>query len=155
MCEWRKAATLPRGGQTRNGAANAHSPGHYSPSGRKRQEGGKAVRAANGRVVGSVQRGVLRKSVKASRHQLRTPRAWALDVCSLDEAERLGARVVSIRDAESGTTYTASCALIRKRGFVFNRRHGHQIGLALEHWRATGGKRSGPVQLALPKEVGA
>jgi len=87
-----------------------------------------------GRVVGVVDGGVFCKSVRGSIHQLRVPPAWCLDVGSLADAEAAGAVRVEIRDVESGCVYRADIALIRRRGFEFDRGHGVQVGLALALW---------------------
>lgn len=89
---------------------------------------------AQGRVVGRVRGNVFRKSVRGSRHMLRRPPAWALDVGSLLEAERLGARFVEVFDRDTGATYRADVADVRRHGFTFDRGHGRQIGLPLERW---------------------
>jgi hypothetical protein len=90
---------------------------------------------AGGKAVGSVHDGVFRKSVVASKHQLRRPLGWALDMRSLADAERLGARRVELYDRDSGQVYAAPIALIRARGFELDRGFGQQIALALDLWR--------------------
>jgi hypothetical protein len=100
-------------------------------------------------VVGEVRAGVFRKTAQASRHMLRRPPAWALDIASLDEAEALGAARVRIRDTESGRLYLAPISLIRHDGFRLNRGHGQQLALGLEFWQVTAGNGGVPVQLAL------
>ncbi len=94
---------------------------------------------AQGRVVGEVRAGVFRKSVVASKHMLRTPKAWALDCQSLADAEQHGAHLVAIHDADSGRTYTATCEAIRRDGFTLDRGFGRQIALPLDRWQLTGG----------------
>jgi len=98
---------------------------------------------AQGRVVGQVRGGVFHKTVRGSTHMLRRPPAWALDVGSLLEAERLGAKSVQLHDTESGNRYHASVAQIRRQGFTFDRGHGRQVGMALNLWTVT---RPGEVQ---------
>lgn len=98
-----------------------------------------------GRVVGQVEGRTFRKTVRGSKHRLRRPPAWALDVASLDEAEALGARFVEIHDVESDLLYRASIADIRQWGFVLDRGHGLQIALRLEFWAT-----KDPRQLSLP-----
>jgi hypothetical protein len=80
------------------------------------------------------------KSVRASVHQLRAPKAWALDVADLDAAERAGVRVCHIHDMESLRHFWATLATVRAHGFTFERRFGPQIALTLEHWRPTRGE---------------
>ncbi|WP_376793085.1 hypothetical protein [Thermoflexus sp.] len=131
-----KAAGWPRRPiKERNGASFAP---HYTPS----------LIKVNGRPVGEVRDGVFRKHVRASVHMLRRPPAWALDVESLADAERLGARVVEIVDVETGFRYRASVARIREKGFELDRGHGRQIALELEEWAV-----EHPKQPILPLEV--
>ena len=86
-------------------------------------------------MVGKVENGAFLKSVQASKHMLRSPRGWALDVQSLKDAERLGAIRVEICDTESGLTYSASVDLILAKGIRLNRRFGEQIALPLHLWK--------------------
>ncbi len=92
---------------------------------------------AQGRVVGQVRGDTFCKTVSASRHMLRKPPAWALDLQSLCDAERLGARWVQFFDRDSGGCYRASVEQVRRHGFVFDRGHGRQIGLPLDRWTLT------------------
>lgn len=102
---------------------------------------------AGGKIVGYVRGDVFCKAARGSRHMLRRPKAWALDIQSLRDAEAAGAKRVAIDEKETDRTYVASTALIWRRGFRFNRGFGEQIGLALEFWRVE--RPGGPSQLAL------
>lgn len=86
---------------------------------------------------GRVERDVWTKSVRGSVHMLKVPRGWALDVADLDGAEALGAWLVHLHDLEQLVNHWATIATIRARGFAFDRGHGRQVGLGLEHWRPT------------------
>jgi len=92
--------------------------------------------SAGGRVVGEVVEGKFIKRLKASRHMLRDPKGWSLDVDSLADAEDLGAESVEIHDTETGIIYSASVGRILDKGFRFNRGHGPQICLPLKSWDA-------------------
>ena len=85
-------------------------------------------------IVGRVLGDRFCKRVRAGKHMLREPRGWAIDVQSLTDAERLGAREVEIRDSESNVTYTASVERIRSKGLRFDRGFGQQVCLPLQHW---------------------
>ena len=85
-------------------------------------------------IVGKVRGNIFHKTVYASRHFLRTPPAIALDIGSLDQAERGGAIGVHVLDLESGTIYKASIAHIRRVGFEIDQGFGRQIALALKGW---------------------
>jgi len=118
-----KAALREQGGGVGYEAAGYRSHVHYSTS----------AGPAHGEVRGDV----WRKAVRASVHQLRTPRAWALDAADLCAAERRGVAVVDILDLEGPTHWYATPGTIRRRGFRLDRGHGAQWALALEHWRPT------------------
>jgi hypothetical protein len=98
------------------------------------------------RVVGVVKGSCFYKSVRASRHQLQRPRAWAFDVDTLDQAEQLGAHFVELHDLESGKIWRSAIATIRTHGFRVSRGFGDQVGLLLDDF----GKDDAPgIQLAL------
>ncbi len=109
--------------------ANISYPHAYSSTGAAPCQ---AAAPAHGVVRGDV----WRKRVQGSRHMLRVPRpAWAVDAADLDAAEHLGAVMLELTDAESGTTYRAALRTLREKGRRFERGHGEQVALALEHWR--------------------
>ncbi len=108
---------------------------------------------AQGRVVGQVRGATFCKMVSASRHMLRKPPAWALDLQSLCDAERMGARWVELFDRDTGGRYRASVELVRRHGFVFDRGHGRQIGLPLDRWTVTRPGEPRAEQLTLFGEV--
>ncbi len=96
-------------------------------------DGGIPVRAGN-QVVGQVVEGKFHKRVRGSKHMLREPKGWAVDVQSFQDARDLGAQSIEIEDTESGVTYAASVEHVLSRGFRFDRGHGPQICLPLRFW---------------------
>lgn len=105
---------------------------------------------AAGKVVGHVNGDTFYKSVSSSRHQLRQPPAWALDLSSLRQAERAGAMRVELRDRDTGWTWRATVANIRKLGQPLNRGFGEQLALALPFWTVTKpGEAPAAVQMSL------
>ena len=97
-----------------------------------------------GHVVGNA----FVKYIAFSKHTLRQPRAIAFDVSTLDDAERAGATVAEIHDAETGATYTATIATIRGRGFPVRRGHGNQWALTLDRWSRNGAQPEAERQAA-------
>lgn len=93
---------------------------------------------ADGRVAGRLTcwrgRLCLLKVVRASRHMLRRPPAWAVDEAVLAEAQAAGAEVVLVRDSESGAVYHAPLARFARDGFPLQRGHGRQRALPLAAW---------------------
>ena len=127
-------AAVGSGGQRQNFRAADSIPQPHSITGQV---------YAQGRVVGQVRGNVFHKTVRGSVHMLRRPPAWALDLGSLLQAEKQGARSVEIRDIETGNRYRASIEQVRRHGFTLDRGYGQQIGLALDRWTLT---RPGEVQ---------
>jgi len=81
-----------------------------------------------------IKTGIFHKTCRASLHMLRKPAGWALDVGSLDEAERAGAHTVEITDAEANKTYVAPIRRIRNDGALLDRGYGEQLLLPLDKW---------------------
>jgi hypothetical protein len=131
--------------QGRNGGEHPFQTQH-STFGLCRQ----VLRLPNGRVVGEVRGDVFVKRVWGSRHMLQKPRAWAVDVAVLRQAEALGARAVEVHDLEDGTVYRAPLERFWQRGIRVNRGHGEQRGLLLADWQVNGApSRADAVQLSL------
>ena len=74
----RQAAPLARGGGTVSGGGKPADRGQSTTPARRPQG------PAHGRMVGDC----WQKTVCASKHMLRAPKAWAVDVADLDAAER-------------------------------------------------------------------
>ena len=92
----------------------------------------------NGRVIGYVSSGVFRKSVSASKHFLRSPKAICFDRCTLRDAEAAGAMALEVRDQETGTLYRAEMVTLWTHYFPVLRGFGDQVGLGLDYWRVNG-----------------
>jgi len=107
------------------------------------------VRLTDGRVVGEVRGNTFVKRVRGSRHMLQRPRAWAVDVAVLREAEALGARAVEVVDTETNTTYRAPLERFWTRGIRVNRGYGEQVALLLADWLPAGQPAVEAVQLSL------
>lgn len=88
--------------------------------------------------IGYVSGGMFRKTIVGSRHMLRRPTAIGFEQCTLDDAEKAGATHVSITDSETGRTYCAPIATVRRYGFPVVRGHGRQIALALDYYSIDG-----------------
>lgn len=89
---------------------------------------------ANGKAIGRVADGVFVKRVQASKHFLQRPPAICLDLQSLADAEKAGARRVEITDTETGRVYRADVRTIRTHGQRIDRGHGAQLAIALGKW---------------------
>lgn len=91
------------------------------------------IRAA-GQPVGTVAGDVFIKRIRGSVHMLKRPPALCLDVASLADAERAGARRVEITDTETGRTYRAGIATCRRYGRLLDRGYGEQLAIPLGRW---------------------
>lgn len=91
--------------------------------------------ASTGQVIGHVKGDRFELRRKASKHQLRRPAAWAVDVAALEEARAAGARWVLVTDIESGRRYLASVTALHDRGLRLSRGFGSQLALVLAEWR--------------------
>lgn len=92
----------------------------------------------NGRAIGRVTGRIFRKTITGSKHMLRSPKAIAFDVCTLDDAQRAGASHVSVTDSETGRTYCAPIDDVRRFGFPVVRGHGRQVALTLDRYSVDG-----------------
>ncbi|MBI3942957.1 MAG: hypothetical protein HY326_08085 [Chloroflexi bacterium] len=104
---------------------------------------------SGGRVAGEIRGDVLHKRVYGSKHQLRRPPGWAVDVAILQEAERMGARVVQVWDIETDMLYTATVADFWQKGQAIDRGFGRQVALALDHFDTYKRGQPRPTQLTL------
>jgi hypothetical protein len=93
------------------------------------------------KVVGNVKGNCFRKPSCASKHFLRTPPAIAFDTTSLRDAQKAGAKLVSVTDKETGKIYTTTIQNLYDNGINLNRGHGDQIALRLEFWCVKGKPR--------------
>jgi hypothetical protein len=88
------------------------------------------------------------KTIIGSKHILRKPPAIAFDRSTLDDAERAGATHVSVTDSETGKTYSAPIATIRRNGFDVARGYGNQIALTLDRYAIDGAQPKAEQQAA-------
>lgn len=87
-----------------------------------------------GEVVGEV----FKKNITGSRHILHKPRAIALSVESLTQAEHAGAREIQINDKETGRVYSCSIDDFRDKSFPIQRGGFEpQLALPLDKFEVT------------------
>lgn len=87
---------------------------------------------AAGRIVGYVAGATFFKRVFGSKHFLRRPRAIALDVQSIYDAQDAGATMAEITDGETGRVYRVALDVMLRDGFHFNRGWGAQVALPVD-----------------------
>ena len=87
------------------------------------------------KVIGEVTvAGEFQKHIDMSKHALRRPRAIAWTLSTLKDAEAAGAHAVLVIDRETGEEYRAPLSTVWRKGWPFNRGHGDQWALRLEHF---------------------
>jgi len=90
------------------------------------------------RCVGAVDNGIFHKSIKGSRHLLRTPPAICLSVESLRQAEDRGASEIEIADTETGKVYQSKIEYFRQHAWKIQRGgYEPQLAMRLELWEIT------------------
>ncbi len=102
---------------------------------------------AQGKTCGALDGDTLRKTVSSSKHRLRIPPAWALDLAHVELAEQHNTQWAELQDSDDGSTWRAALADFRRYGVRLDRGHGVQLALGLNHW--THLVPGAPVQLAL------
>jgi hypothetical protein len=90
------------------------------------------------RVIGVVVGDTFHKTISATKHILRRPRAIAFDRCTLRDAAAAGATRIEVLDRETHATYTISFETIHANSFPVLRGHGDQVAVTLEHWSVNG-----------------
>ncbi len=109
------------------------------PSGEGRKVDRVPLFSAAGRFAGVVRHlnghAVLIRVVDPTRHMLRRPPAWAMDVCVRDEAERLGVREVYLKEQNGPRVWRARLRDFHRHGIPINRQAGPQIALPLVRWK--------------------
>ena len=93
------------------------------------------VRRFDGKPVGYIEDGILKKRVQASKHMLRIPRGWAWDKDILEEVLAEGILKTEIFDTEEEVTYFANIQDILEKGQEVNRGYGLQVVLYLYLWK--------------------
>jgi len=109
------------------------------------KEHGQFVRLADGRVAGRVENGIFVKSVRGSKHMLKTPRAWAVDAEAYDSIRR-DINMIVIEDQECGLKYRATPDTFDAFKGLLDRGFGRQYFLPLARWQV---EEEGARQLSL------
>lgn len=128
MSRQKHAAVREHGGQReRSGANHSHPLPHSSALDRQPQP------PRHGRITGTA----WTKKVSGSRHKMRRPSGWALDVSDVLAATHCGADEVQLHDLETGITYSASIRSLLEQGQLIDYGFGRQILLPIDCWRTS------------------
>lgn len=112
------------------------------------------VRSIDGRIIGRIEGQTFVKPVCGSRHQLKSPPAWAVDAEAFDQHVKPRCSLLRVEDRETNTVYETPVAYFDQHKGEFDRGFGRQYFLVLSKWevRRNG---NGAKQLKLWQEVGA
>ena len=88
----------------------------------------------DGRYMGEIDNGCIRKHVRGSIHMLRNPKGWAWDKHVIELAEKRGIQDFSIVDDENTHIYHARLSDFRQFGITIDRGYGLQVCLPISHW---------------------
>jgi len=91
----------------------------------------------NSVVVGHVDGKWFIKRIYGSKHFLKSPRAIALDITSLEDAENAGAEQVFVTDIDTGKQYRAPIQRIFEKGIKIDRGFNLQLALLMDDWETT------------------
>ena len=100
----------------------------------------------NGRVIGKIEGSRFIKTVVGSKHQLKSPPAWAIDAQAFDNEVLPNVTEIVIRDKENSHEYHTSVEHFDKHKGTLDRGFGRQYFLTLNYWEERG---NGTHQLSL------
>lgn len=95
----------------------------------------KTIITANGRTVGNVTGNLFTKTVSASQHFLRTPRAICIDAQSLADAEAAGATEIEITDDETNNFFWIDIETFKSKSVSIDNDGDQQFAIAIDRWR--------------------
>ena len=105
----------------------------------------KTIKVGN-KTIGNLEDNKFIKTVVGSKHQLKSPPAWAIDAQAFDNEVRSNVTEIVIKDKESGLEYHSSVEHFDKHKGTLDRGFGKQYFLTLNYWEERG---NGPYQLSL------
>jgi len=91
----------------------------------------------NGRVVGTLKRGVFSKNVQRSKHLLRNLNAYGFDTQVVTDAIADGAKEFEVIEIETKTAYRVKADDLLRLGVHIEFGFGKQIALPLRYWQET------------------
>ncbi len=99
-----------------------------------------------GRVIGVIEGNTFTKTVHGSKHQVRSPPAWAIDAEVFDREIKPNCRQILIIDRETNNRYRTSVDTFDYKKKAFDRGYGRQYYLTLNYWS---NENDGEKQLSL------
>jgi hypothetical protein len=95
---------------------------------------GIAIRAIDGKVIGSIEGRTFHKVIRGYGHYLHHPLAIAIDKDAFDREILPSTGTIRVKDTASGNIYKIDTALFDKLKREFNRGFGAQYYVELECW---------------------
>lgn len=96
------------------------------------------IRGYGGRIIGTSDGVVFRKTIKGSLHLLRCPPAIAIDAEAYDIEIAPSHQRIEVYDMEAGRTYSASIETFDSLKGELDRGFGRQYFVTLNHWHVEG-----------------
>jgi hypothetical protein len=106
----------------------------------------KRVIRLRGKVIGVIEGNTFTKSVHGSKHQVRSPPAWAIDADIFDNEIQPNCTQILIVDRETNKRYRTSVDTFDNKKKEIERGYGKQYLLTLNHWNI---EIDGEIQLGL------
>lgn len=94
----------------------------------------KPIRSYDGKVIGSSDGIVFRKTIKGSLHILRCPPAIAIDAEAYEQEIKPTHERIEVMDTESDKVYTISVDSFERNKEELDRGHGRQVYARLRYW---------------------
>lgn len=134
-------------GQGRSAAGSSQLRAHSIPN-----PGGGQFVWLDGRRVASVDADhVLRRTLHSGRHLYRGQgeESWSFHTPVILEAQRIGARMIEVKDADTGLRYSVDLDTFTRRAMAINNDWGPQLALPLRLWQIVNPPKAEPMQLSL------
>ena len=100
----------------------------------------------NGRVVGRIEGNTFYKTIRKGLY-LESPPGIAFEETSIDDAIKMGASKVEVKDTDTGVIYRAPIAIVLEKGMPLDRQWGKQIALLMRYWDYEGKPEIVPLKL--------
>lgn len=86
------------------------------------------------KYAGKFENGIFAKTVLASRHMLRQPKGWAIDMTIIEDLVKKDCKFIQIQDKETGLEYQVEFGQFLLQHIVIDRGFGRQALLPLNQW---------------------
>ncbi len=114
-----------------------------------------SIRGFDNKTIGKSNGRIFKKTIRGSIHLLRKPPAIAIDADAYDKHIAFSHQLLEIYDSETNRLYTSSTEDFNLHRIEFDRGHGKQYALAMNHWHVTDLNPDAPQQLTFNEAFNA